>query len=297
MSMEKEYTVHETHSRSITALGVSPARREIYLGFEDGIVKSIELDTGTKLQTYNEHKGWITAFLYWPATKLLFCSSNDSVISVIGAGGNLMDKIFIGVPVYSMALNSRRREIILGVTNGLQFHEIFETKEGFSHYIEARPTFIIREHTDIVRCVTVIDSRIYSSGYDGALVIYDCHFTGKQSAVKSFKNPRAHDAGISCLSVEKDSVENNIWIFTGGFDRSLKIWTGDGKIVHRFDGFLTGVTGTCYIPKNKTIICLVGTNAAFIYDPKSGEDVSDFIDTFRFDFYFVSKNKNYLTHR
>lgn len=52
----------------------------------------------------------------------------------------------------------------------------------------------------------------------------------------------------------------------------------EGKLVHKFDGFLFGVTGICYVPKNKTI-CLV-SGSGFIYDPKSGEDVTEFVDTF-----------------
>lgn len=92
MSLEKEFIVYDTHTKVITALGCSPSRREIYLGFEDGIVKSIELDTKSPAQTYWEHRGWITAFLYWPTTKVLFCSSNDGVISVIGSGGIIVFK-------------------------------------------------------------------------------------------------------------------------------------------------------------------------------------------------------------
>lgn len=42
------------------------------------------------------------------------------------------------------------------------------------------------------------------------------------------------------------------------------------------------------MPKSKTICCAAGTNAAFIYDPKSGEDVTDFIDTFE-----TNNNSNY----
>lgn len=84
MSLEKDFIVHDTHTRFITALGCSSARREIYVGFEDGVVKVIEIDTTNQVQTFNEHKGWITAFLYWPQTKLLFCSSNDGLISIIG---------------------------------------------------------------------------------------------------------------------------------------------------------------------------------------------------------------------
>lgn len=228
--MERDYITHDTHPRSITALGCSPARREIFIGFEDGTVKSIEVDTGSLVQCYSEHKGWITQFLYWPKTKLLLCSSNDSVISMIGAGGNIMDRVFVGSPVYSMHLNTKREEIVFGISNGLQFHKIKDSKEGFSHYIDSKPSSIVREHTDIVKCVVVLDSRIYSTGYDGALVIYDCHFSGRDSAVKIYKNSRAHDAGISCLLVEKDSIENTLWVFTGSFDKTIKVWTGEGKI-------------------------------------------------------------------
>ena len=52
MAMEKDFIVHETHFRPITAIGSSFARREIYLGYEDGIVKSVEVDTCKHVQTY-----------------------------------------------------------------------------------------------------------------------------------------------------------------------------------------------------------------------------------------------------
>jgi hypothetical protein len=84
MSLEKDFIVHDTHTRFITALGCSSSRREIYLGFEDGVVKVIEIDTTSLVNTFNEHKGWITCFLYWTQTKLLFCSSNDGLVTVIG---------------------------------------------------------------------------------------------------------------------------------------------------------------------------------------------------------------------
>lgn len=233
MSMEKEYTLHDTHCRSITALGSSIARRELYLGFEDGQVKSFELDSGAYVQTYWEHKGWISSFLYWPLTKLLFCASNDCIISAIGAGGNLMDRVFIGTPIYSICLNQRKKEVILGVTNGIQFHTLYETKEGFSHYINPQPVCFLKEHVDIVRCVVALESRAYTGGYDGSLVIYDCHINEVEdiSATKISKNTRAHDAGIACLVVEKESSDresSDILLFTGGFDKKVKVWTGEG---------------------------------------------------------------------
>ena len=192
---------------------------------------------------------------------------------MIGPAGNVLDKVHIGKPIYCMSLNERRKEIIFGTSDSLQFHKIYEHKVN-NHYIEIKSNFTIQEHTNIVRCVLTSDSRIYSAGYDGTLVIYDCHYTGDESAIKFFKNKRAHDAGISSLIVEKDNIENNTWLVTGSFDKSLKIWTNDGKLVHKFDGFITSITGICYVPKNKTVWCVAGTNSAYIYDPKSGENVS-----------------------
>jgi hypothetical protein len=90
---------------------------------------------------------------------------------VIGPAGNVLDKVFIGKPIYCMSLNERRKEIIFGTTDSLQFHKIYEHKVN-NHYIEVKSNFIIQEHTNIVRCVLTSDSRIYSAGYDGALVIY-----------------------------------------------------------------------------------------------------------------------------
>ena len=147
-----------------------------------------------------------------------------------GPGGNVTDKIHVGTPVYSMSLNYRRKEVIFGVSSGLQFHRIHETKIN-NHYVEVKPNFIINEHTNIVRCVLTSESRIYSAGYDGTLVIYDCHYTGVESAIKCFKNKTAHDAGISSLIVEKDNIENYIYLVTGSFDKTLKIWTNDGSIL------------------------------------------------------------------
>jgi WD40 repeat protein len=183
--------------------------------------------------------------------------------------------------------------MIIGINRGLAFHTIHEMKDSNlnSHIIEPKASFIIEEHTDIVKCIKVVDSRIYSAGYDGALVFYDCPYSGKESAVCVFKNRHAHNAGISCMHIERDTMENNIWVITGSFDKCVKVWTNDGKIVHKIGGFITSVTGICFLPKNKTICCFAGTNGGTIIDLKSGEDVSNYIDTFNDDF-----QENYYLH-
>ena len=63
-------------------------------------------------------------------------------------------------------------------------------------------------------------------------------------------------------------------ILTGSFDKSVKIWTADGKPVHKLDNFISTVSGICYVPRNKTVWVAGGTSYASLFDPKSGDNVS-----------------------
>ncbi|KAI8789007.1 vegetative incompatibility protein HET-E-1 [Biomphalaria glabrata] len=277
MAMVKQYAVRDTHTRSITAIGYNPTRREIVLGFEDGVIKSWEAESGKLVQTFNEHKGWITDFLFWNDTKLLLSSANDAHIIVWGAGGGVVDKVPMSVPVYCMTVSSRRHQLICGVNGGIRVYAINEEKES-GHYINPQYLHFSQHHTDIVRCVLCHESRIYSAGYDQRLIIYDSSYAGDNSLTIVFNNV-IHDAGIACLVLAKDS-ENNLWLLTGSFDKTLKIWSLDGKLIHKLDTFLSTVSGICYIPRNKTIWAAGGTQYASMFDPKTGDNVSDFIGTF-----------------
>ena len=79
---------------------------------------------------------------------------------------------------------------------------------------------------------------------------------------------------ITLQTWKKIIVECLCRIVTGSFDKTVKIWSPDGKLVHRLDNFLATVTGICYVPKNKTIWAAGGTSYAYLYDPKSGDNVS-----------------------
>ena len=54
----------------------------------------------------------------------------------------------------------------------------------------------------------------------------------------------------------------------------MKIWTADGKPIHKLDNFLSTISGICYVPRSKTVWVAAGTSYAVLYDPKSGDNVS-----------------------
>ena len=57
----------------------------------------------------------------------------------------------------------------------------------------------------------------------------------------------------------------------------MKIWTADGKPIHKLDNFLSTISGICYVPRSKTVWVAAGTSYAVLYDPKSGDNVSSLL--------------------
>ncbi|XP_077985512.1 uncharacterized protein LOC144440123 [Glandiceps talaboti] len=274
MAMEKQYVVKDTHSRAITALGFHPLRREILAGCEDGFIKTWEAESGLPVMSSHEHQGWVTDFLYWSDPKLLFSSSNDGSVIAWASGGGVHDKIELGSPIYCMAINFKRHQLICGFNSVLRTYDLDENKDS-GHVINLKSVTENFDHSDILRCVLCNESRIYTAGYDGKLICFD-----SRGLSKIFCNSKAHDAGITSLILVKDT-ENNTRLLTGSFDKVVKIWSQDGQLTHRLDGFLATITGLCYVPRNKTVWIASGSSVASMYDPKSGENVSDFIGTFQ----------------
>lgn len=66
-------------------------------------------------------------------------------------------------------------------------------------------------------------------------------------------------------------------LMTGSFDKTVKIWSIDGKFTHKLDNFLATISGICYVPRNKTVWVAGGTSYASLFDPKSGDNVCIFV--------------------
>ncbi|KAL9965739.1 hypothetical protein ACROYT_G029581 [Oculina patagonica] len=284
MAMERLAEIKETHNKTITALSYNPMKHEILVGFEDGFIKVWDYSTGEPgkmLRSVREHDGWVTSFLFWGDAKLLFSAANDGTIIAWGSGGAVHDRIPIGSPVYCMAWNTRRNQIVAAVDSTVQVFNMRDPGREIGHVIDTK-AYVCREHSDIVKCVVCYESRVYSGGYDQRFIVYDSTFSykGNKSLSVVTKVNKAHDAGIICMCLARDS-DNNTWVLSGAFDKVVKVWSQDGQVMHKFDGFSAAVTGVCYVRPIKTIWVAAGTAEAAMYDPKSGENVTDFIGTFQ----------------
>ncbi|XP_075065283.1 uncharacterized protein LOC142152492 isoform X1 [Mixophyes fleayi] len=279
MAMQKHLSVRECHQRSITALGFHSARREFLTGFQDGMIKWWDLDTGALAQSAAEHSGMVTNILYWSDTKLIFSSSNDGTLIVWTSGAVVLDKIKLGNPIFSIAINFRRHLLVCGFKKHISVYPLDEQKTC-GHVINLNKSFSDHQHTDIVSCVMSLDSQIYTVGYDRKFLIFDTYQTPEKICLRAVHcNSHAHDAGITHLLLVRERESTRI--LTGSFDRTVGVWSQDGQLIQRLRQFTGEITGMCYVASVKTVWITSGNSYPLVLDPRSGDVISDFVDTFQ----------------
>lgn len=70
---------------------------------------------------------------------------------------------------------------------------------------------------------------------------------------------------------------DNSWLMTGSIDRVVKLWSLDGNLIQRFDGFSDTITSLCYVLPTQTLWITANSQTPIVYDPRSGINVSDFV--------------------
>ncbi|KAM9311651.1 uncharacterized protein PAF06_009490 [Gastrophryne carolinensis] len=279
MAMQKHHCVRDCHHRSITALGYHSARREFLTGFEDGVIKWWDLESGHLSQSASEHSGMVTNLLYWADTKLVFSSSNDGTLIVWTSGAVVLDKIKMGTPIFSIAINLHRHLLVCGFKKHLTVYPLDEHKTC-GHIINLKRTFSDHQHTDIVSCVVSLDSQIYTAGYDRKFLIFDTYQTAEKTCLKAVHcNTHAHDAGITHLLLIRE--QDNTRLLTGSFDRTVAVWSQDGQLIQRLRQFTGEITGMCYVASVKAAWITSVNSHPLVLDPRSGDTISKFVDTFQ----------------
>ncbi|XP_078405864.1 uncharacterized protein LOC144685329 [Cetorhinus maximus] len=279
MSMRKQLTVPDCHKRSVSALGYHLARREFLTGFEDGVIKWWDLETGQLSFSVFEHTGMITQFLYWAEPKLLFSASNDGTIVVWTVGATVFDRIMLNTSIFCMAINHRRHQLICGFKKQLRVFALDDKKDS-GHVLDLGKSFADHRHQDIVSAVVCLDTRIYSAGYDKKLIIYNTSsYPNSKTLQVVYCNPSAHDAGITNLMVVREYESTRL--MTGSFDKSVKVWSQDGQLIMKLPYFARFISSLCFVPCVNSVWICSGVLSPSIFDPSSGEIVSESVETFQ----------------
>ena len=75
----------------------------------------------------------------------------------------------------------------------------------------------------------------HDCSYDKRIVIYEQAHSADTVLAVSHTIKNAHDAAITSLTTGKDA--DNTWLITGSYDCVVKLWSMDGILLRRFEGF------------------------------------------------------------
>ncbi|KAJ6667812.1 hypothetical protein lerEdw1_016133 [Lerista edwardsae] len=279
MAMKQLLCMKECHRRPITALGYHAARRECLTGFEDGVIKWWDMESGRVSLCTKEHAGRITQFLSWPQARLLFSASIDYSVLVWAPGGTVLDRILLDYPIFTLAISLTRQLLLCGSKGCLVAFPLDESRES-GHVVNMSESFSNHTHTDIVSCITCLDNQIYSAGFDKRLLIFDTYQTpGRKGLATKHSIPRAHNAAITHLLLVRQQETTRM--LSGSFDQTVGIWSQDGQLIQRLGPFTGSITGLCYVVSVGIVWITSGTSQPTLYEPQSGEIVSPFISTFQ----------------
>ena len=122
-----------------------------------------------------------------------------------------------------------------GQNKKVRLFQLLAADDTFGSQVLEKKSIVCSEHSDIVSCVVSCEGRFYSVGYDRKIVIYDVSHHGDLKLYPSRSIKEAHDGAITSLVYGKDA--DNSWLITGSVDRVVKLWSLDGNLMQRFDGF------------------------------------------------------------
>ncbi|KAI8996698.1 quinon protein alcohol dehydrogenase-like superfamily [Gaertneriomyces semiglobifer] len=293
--MEHRQTINDAHSKPILCLEYNPHRREILSAGEDAVIRVWD-EGGKFLSCLTDHVGWVTGLLYVREHRVLFSVSIDGMLIAWGTNGKPIQKVETGSPIYSLAYNPRRQQLMLGCNKLVRIYQRVnnEDNRGVSKDVLEEHSVTCLAHDDIVSCVVSVEGRFYSAGYDQKIVIYDIPHHGNLKLRVSNVISNAHHAAISCMIYGKDA--DNSWynvlvpfiacwkthkapnrLITGSFDRSVRLWSLDGNLLQRFEGLSDTITSLCYVLPTQTLWIAANSHSPIVYDPRSGVNVSDFV--------------------
>eukprot|EP00002_Diphylleia_rotans_P033367 TRINITY_DN7090_c0_g1_i1.p1 TRINITY_DN7090_c0_g1~~TRINITY_DN7090_c0_g1_i1.p1 ORF type:complete len:812 (-),score=137.18 TRINITY_DN7090_c0_g1_i1:340-2775(-) len=268
MSLELRRAVSDAHDKPVLCVAYSPFHRELYTGSEDGRIIVWDRESGRQLRVLSEHRGWVTGLFYHAETKMLFSCSVDGRLLVWNFAGAIVQSEDLHTPCYCMAWESRRQQLIIGCNGEIRTFAFIKEAFDPNRKEVLKKLFVVGAHTDVVRAIICFEGKIYSASYDRAMCIYDSENPKRYTLV-----PNRHAAGITLLAFDSD----NNWIISGSFDRTIRVWSLDCKLLHRFDNFEDSVTGLCYVPATRSLWASTNTRFLVALDLRTTTNITEYI--------------------
>lgn len=84
-----------------------------------------------------------------------------------------------------------------------------------------------------------------------------------------------HDGAIAAMAFDT----HNNRVITGGYDRRIKVWSTDGRLLQNFEDFATSVTGLCYCEVTRHLWACCACGRPYVYDLHSGSNITEIVHT------------------
>ena len=271
MALDVSRVITNAHDEPILCIAFNKARRELYSGAQDGLIKVWEADTGSFVRQQEGHKGWVTDLMYYTSYRYLISCGVDGSLIVWNDKGKEVYRLENLGTLFCMAWGERRKHVIVGGNSVVHIYKLHKVSklntfdDVGGHVDESRKALklvtSIRAHTDIVRGVACSESgKIFSASYDKCVCVYDSERPKEQYV----KYENMHAGAICQLDLDP---ENN-WIITGSYDGSVKIWSHEGRNLDVFEGLADTVTGLCYVPSARNYWITGKGKKLVAFDPR-----------------------------
>ncbi|KAF8569650.1 hypothetical protein P879_06096 [Paragonimus westermani] len=147
------------------------------------------------------------------------------------------------------------------------------------HFLDRNNRIHLKGHKDVVRCLVQSEHRLFSAGFDKRLVVFDTSGTTEQAVIQCTVVRDAHAGIISCL-VGAQNAENQFLLISGSFDRSIKLWSEEGQLVHALRCFNQPITSIAYVPVTNTFWVAAVETAIKVFEIQTCIEVTDICGTF-----------------
>ncbi|XP_055338167.1 uncharacterized protein LOC129588114 [Paramacrobiotus metropolitanus] len=273
--MEFSGLIHDQQLRNVTSLSINNVRKEVWVGCKDGTVKGYDLNTKKLKFRSREHSGVVVQILCWHSQRLMITIGIDGAVIFWSAGALATDKVFLGEPLYNAVIYAKKH-LVLGTKCGCKYF-LLDSHRFTGHYLRTDRVKIVNTHKEMVRSLAAVEGRLYSGSADGAFTIYEqaVHLMSELHPTHSIRH--AHAAGISCIEPCRNAEEDDWLVATGSYDQHIKVWTNEGQLVHVISICENTINNLVYIGVARQLWVAYGGRLITIVDPKTGEDLSEWM--------------------